>query len=93
MTEKYIEVDVVTRLVDNQDGGYTMYVYNNNEEMLADHYGCEDLEGEELKQKQEEILSGEDEYENGYLGTDTIALEKVKGKWVLTKKLSFHGGQ
>lgn len=35
MTQHIIQC--VTRLQDNQDGGYTMFVYNNEEEMLKDH--------------------------------------------------------
>jgi hypothetical protein len=71
-----VKLNVVTRLQDNGDGGYTMYVYNSQEEMLADHPLAEDNNDGKLTEKQKKkILSGDDEYENGYLGTDTITLD------------------
>ena len=92
-TEEIITIDIVTRLQDNGDGGFTCYGYNTEEEMLADCYALEDLEGEEYEAKKEEILSGEDEYENGYLGEETIHIKKVGDKYVLAKNISIHGGQ
>jgi hypothetical protein len=32
-----ITIPVVTRTQDNGDGGYTTYVYNNNDELIKDH--------------------------------------------------------
>lgn len=84
-------IEVVTRLSDGQDGGYTMYVYNNNEEMLADHPLAED--GPLTDKQRNDILNEEDPYENGYLGQDVIEVEIVDGVVKLAKGLSFHAGQ
>lgn len=87
---KIIKIPVVTRLQDNQDGGYTMYFYNNHEEMIADHPMADEMT-DELK---EEIINGEDEYENGYMGEDTIEIEVDAGlNYRLAKPLSFGAGQ
>jgi hypothetical protein len=89
MSKKY-SIDVVTRLNDNGDGGYTMYVYNNEEELLKDHPKSDEMTPELA----EEILSGNDEYENGYIGQDTIEIEVLKdGIARLIKPLIFHAGQ
>ena len=97
-------INVVTRLQDNGDGGYTMYVYNNNEELLADHPLAEDFrnvngEWKSVKvdltdEQKENILNEDDPYENGYIGTDTIEIELGEdGSVKLGKKLSLHVGQ
>lgn len=93
-----VTIDVVTRLQDNGDGGYTMYIYNNNQELLDDHpvleYLKKEKESEEYKQKVKEILDEYDPYENGYIGSDTIEVEIEKdGTARLSKPLSFHAGQ
>lgn len=31
------KIPVVTRLQDNGDGGYTMFIYNNSDELIRDH--------------------------------------------------------
>jgi hypothetical protein len=86
-----LEIPVVTRLQDNQDGGYTMYVYNNHDEMFKQ---IEEDSGEKLSQeKKQEILDGTDEYENGYLDTDTITIDIENGTARLSKPISFHAGQ
>ena len=43
-----ITIPLVSRLNDNQDGGYTMYIYNNTEEMLEDHPIKELTYGQEI---------------------------------------------
>lgn len=87
-------INVVTRVQDNGDGGYTMSVYNNNEEMLADHHRIEEAETEEEKEKiKQEILNENDPYEDGYLGTDTIDIEIVDGVAKLASSISLHAGQ
>lgn len=99
MTE-YV-IDVVTRLQDNQDGGYTMYVYNDTESMLADHPLAEDWDRKKkcivqkkLTQEQiDMILNGDDEYQNGYIGSDKIRINVEDGVAKLVGKLTFHGGQ
>src|SRR5688572_25601431 len=98
-------IDVVTRLQDGGDGGYTMYAYNNNEELLADHPNARDFRQgpdgkyadfpKELTQKEkDDILNEDDPYKNGYIGTDTIEIEiDESGKAKLAKPLHFHAGQ
>lgn len=90
-----LSINVVTRMNDNQDGGYTFYVYNSEEEMLADHpkINGSDLIPEEYEKLKEEILSGDDEYENGYIGSDTINVIIKDGVARLDGNLSFHCGQ
>jgi carbamoylphosphate synthase large subunit len=87
---KTITIPVVTRLQDNQDGGYTMYIYNDYDEMIADHPRADEMT-DELK---EEIINGEDEYENGYMGEDRIEIEVDSNlNYRLAKPLSFGAGQ
>ena len=96
-------IPVVTRLHDCGDGGYTMYVYNNPDELLADHplaneYGfvngkytnTKKALSQEIKDK---ILNEDDPYRNGYIDEDTIKVEVVDGVARLVGKLSFHSGQ
>lgn len=82
-------ISVITIMYDNGDGGYTMYAYNNEDELIADHRHADRMT-DELRQ---EILSGYDEYENGYLGEDRITIKVVDGVPMLAKPLSFHAGQ
>jgi len=90
--KKTYTIDVVTRLQDNGDGGYTMYVYNDNEELLDDHPLAE--ESLLSSDQREAILSEEDPYENGYIGTDTIEVEvDDNGVARLAVAMSFHAGQ
>ncbi len=85
-----MKLKVVTRLQDNGDGGYTMYVYNNNQEMVdafnesRKSWGMCELTLEEIE---------DDPYENGYLGTDEIEIEFDNGTPFLAKSLRFHVGQ
>ena len=97
-------INVVTRLQDNGDGGYTLYAYNNEDELIADHPAMKDFrKGEDGKyryflvdnpdKKRKEILDEEDPYGNGYIGTNTIEVEIVDGVARLAKHLNFHAGQ
>ena len=87
-------IPVITRLHDNKDGGYTMYVYNTQEEMLADHPLSEDGEHELTQEEKNSILYEDDPYENGYLGKDTISVNiDEQGHAQLTGRLRFHAGQ
>lgn len=89
-------INVVTRLQDNQDGGYTLYAYNNTEEMLADHprlEDCDDMTEEEIEELKENILNGDDEYENGYISNEVIEIDVTKKCAKLAKPLSIGCGQ
>ena len=97
------KINVVTRLQDNGDGGYTLYAYNNEDELIADHPSSTDFKEvdgkyqnvpvELTKEQRDDILNEDDPYENGYIGRDTIEVKMVNGKPVLAKPLSFHAGQ
>lgn len=85
---KQIEIPVVTRIKDDQAGGFIIYIHKDNDEMLAEF--DDDLSEEE----KQEILNEEDPYENGYLGTGTIVIEvNEDGTACLAKTLRFHAGQ
>lgn len=89
-------IPVVTRLQDNGDGGYTMYCYNNKEELIADHpmIDGEEFDSEtEREELIESILNEDDPYKNGYIGKDEIEFEIENGVPKLTAPLSFHAGQ
>jgi hypothetical protein len=104
---KTITIPVITRMQDCGDGGYSMYVYNTEAEMLADHPLATDyrqVNGKyqhvavELTDEQKhDILTEDDPYENGYIGKDTITLtiedDGVRTIVRLTKPLNFHVGQ
>ena len=85
-------VKLVTRLQDNGDGSYTTFCYNNEEEMLADHYQLEDLVGKKYKAMKKAILSGEDEDEYGYLGEEALTVIIEDGK-ITIEPFSIHSGQ
>ncbi len=85
-------INVVTRLQDCGDGGYTMYVYNNEVEMLADHPLAK--KGKLTEKQKKDILIEDDPYENGYIGKDTIEIELLEDGTVrLAKPISMHVGQ
>jgi hypothetical protein len=97
------EIPVVVRTQDNQDGGYSIRAYNNEDELIQDHPKCTDYEIVDGKYKnvfigcsdelREEILSGEDEYENGYISNGEVKVEVENGVARLCGILSFHAGQ
>ncbi len=101
MSKNMIAVQVVTRLQDNGDGGYTLYAYNTEDELIADHPKTQKWDSElgktvtvELSpEERKHILKEEDPYENGYIGSDTIYLRKDGDNYVLAKPLCFHAGQ
>ena len=97
-----IEIPVVTRLQDNGDGGYTMRIYNTEDELIADHPKSKKWDSEaktyvkvELTEEERlEILDEHDPYENGYMGSNTITVEvNEDGTYKLAKSLSFSAGQ
>ena len=86
------EIKVVTRLQDCGDGGYTMYAYNNEDELIADHPLSRN--GKMTEKLKKEILTEHDPYENGYIGEDTIEIETLQdGTLRLVNPISFHAGQ
>jgi hypothetical protein len=89
-TGTVVTIPVVTCMIDGQDGGYTMNVYGTKQEMVDDHFDGEEPTEEEIQY----FLDGEDEYENGYIGSDTIQVEVMAdGSVKLASSLSFHAGQ
>lgn len=93
MKKQTLTIPVKVLVQDNQDGGYSVYAYNSEEELLASHSSMEDLKGEEREEKAKEILGGDDEYENGYISDDEIEIEIIDGVARLASKLNFHAGQ
>lgn len=89
MAATIFSLPVITRLQDNGDGGYTIYAYNSEDELIKDHPKADEM----TPKLRKEILTGDDEYENGYIGSDTIQVKMVNGKPVLAEPLSFHAGQ
>jgi hypothetical protein len=89
MASTIFTVRVVTRLQDNGDGGYTMYAYNSEDELIADHPKADEMTPELRR----DILAEDDPYENGYIGSEVIQLKVVNGVPVLANPLSFHCGQ
>jgi hypothetical protein len=99
-----ITIPVVTRTQDNGDGGYTTYVYNNNDELIKDHPkstksvfigNSRQYVDVHLTQKEiDDILNEDDPYKNGYIGKSTISIEiDENGVAKLAKSCSFHAGQ
>lgn len=88
-----IKLDVIARIQDNQDGGYTILVYNNEDELIADHPLTEEHEGNLPDEERRAILNGDDEYENGYISHETIEVEFVNGALRLAKPIHLHAGQ
>jgi len=94
-------IHAVTRLQDNGDGGYTMYVYNNEDELISDHpnskrWNSETHKDETIELTEEErkkILSEDDPYENGYIGLENITIKVENGVASIVGHLSFHAGQ
>lgn len=93
---------VVTRLQDNGDGGYTMYVYNNTDELIADHPMSTEWDADFKKEipvkltaeQRDSILNEDDPYKNGYIERDSIEIDVGEdGIAKLSKHLSFHAGQ
>ena len=84
-------IKLYTRLQDNQDGGYTFYGYPSEDALIEDHFLNDGDMTDELR---EEILSEENPYENGYIGTETIEVGvDENGKVYLIEGFSFHAGQ
>lgn len=94
-------INVVTRLNDNGDGGFTHYAYNNEEELLSNHPKSvkfdsklkEFVKVDLTEEQKKDILNEDDPHENGYIGSDSIEIEIVDGVAKLSKPLSFHAGQ
>lgn len=100
MIEQEFVINVVTRMQDNGDGGYTTYFYNSDDELIANHPSTQVWNSEtkkydniQLSKKRiEEILSGNNEYEDGYIDHKTIKVKIIEGVPVI-EKFSIHAGQ
>ena len=94
-------IQAVTRLQDNGDGGYTMYVYNDEEEMLADHPKARAWNSETRRtepreltpEERADILDENDPYDNGYIGSENIDIKVEDGVASIVGRLRFHAGQ
>jgi hypothetical protein len=85
----FAKIPVVTIMYDNGNGGYSTYVYNNEDELIADHRRSDEMTPE----LREEILSGNDEYENGYIGKRKIEVLVDGEKVTLLAPICFSAGQ
>jgi hypothetical protein len=85
---KKYSIKVITITYDNGDGSSTTDCFNTEEEMLANHRQA--MNGELTKEQKKEILSGEDGYENGYIGTETIEIVIENGVAKLATPLSVY---
>jgi len=101
MTKK-VTLDVVTRLQDNQDGGYAMCVYNNDDELIADHPRSWEWDSEQKKDVPRELTANErkailgekNPYATGYIGIGTVELEVGDdGSIRLAKPMHLYVGQ
>ncbi len=100
MPETY-QLDLITRLQDNGDGGYTLRAYNSKEELIQDHPKFEKYNPktkkfehvEPTEEEKDEILNGDDEYENGYIGRMTVSVVVENGVAKLGKPLCVGVGQ
>lgn len=97
MKKSYVaSIRVGTRLQDNGDGGYTLYMYRDYDAAVAaKREQVKDwFNGDEERLAEFESDHDEHEYECGYLGEDTIEIEvREDGAVRLAKECSFHAGQ
>ena len=75
-------IQVATLVVDNQDGGFTTNIYNDNAELLAEMDSV-NMDGEDhdiddenpmTQEMKDCVLDGDNEFDNGYVGTSTIEI-------------------
>ena len=85
-------IPVIVRTQDNGDGGYSIYAYNSEQELLNDHHLYEDASEEEKEQVAADILNEDDPY-NGYISHENIEIEIIDGVAKLVGSLHFHAGQ
>lgn len=96
-----IKIDVVVRVQDNMDGGYSIKLFNTMDEMLAAHPAViayirrnPPPPADAIESLKNDIINGDDEYEYGYITKDSIELEQnADGSYRLAKPISFHVGQ
>jgi len=86
-------IPVIVRTQDNGDGGYSIYAYNSEQELLNDHHKYEDAKEEDKEKIGQDILDEDDPYGNGYISSANIKIEVVDGVAQLVGKLCFHAGQ
>lgn len=97
------KINVVTRLQDNGDGGWTVFVYNSEKELLKDHPRAseyKEVNGKykevkvELTQEQKDnIINEENPHNDGYIGSAEININIKDGKATLAESFSIHAGQ
>ena len=88
-------IEIVTRVQDNQDGGYSIFGYNDVQDLLDDHPMSGEAADGKLTAEQVNCILGEDDpYENGYIGTEIInVLIQSDGTVILDNRMHIHAGQ
>lgn len=99
---KTVTIPVVMRLQDNGDGGWSIYAYNNEDELIADHPLSRKWDSKQKKEvphelspkERDDILNEDDPHENGYIAHENIEVAiDDSGNATLAKPLHFHAGQ
>ncbi len=89
-----MKINAVAQIQDCGDGSMCVSVYNDLNELLANHGAIEDLIDEEaseqeIEAKKQEILTEDDPYENGYIAKHVTIEIDENGK---LKPFSISGG-
>jgi hypothetical protein len=79
-----MKINLVARIQDGGDGSQVVYLYNDKNDLVNNHYSFQ--EGDATAK---EILDEENPYENGYICEVTLELDE-SGK--LVKPVIFSGG-
>ena len=83
-------LEVGTLMIDNQDGGYTTYVFPSFHDAIDEKRKRVKAH---LEDEDENFSDWDYEYECGYLGKETIPIKIVNGVPQLAAKFSIHSGQ
>lgn len=74
-----IDIPIVVLMKDNGDGEFTAFIYNTEQEMLDNH-----PDAPLTSEREDEILSGKNGYEDGRIVRAKISLKKSdNGEYIL----------
>lgn len=88
-------LEVHTFYRDGGDGSGTTYVHSSLEALKHAHFAADKWTSQEVQDRKfQETVDGDDTYENGEIGTETIEIEMdANGVVSLAKSFSIHWGQ